>query len=46
MFYLNENSLTLAQTIDLENSLRQSFATLSKLLTLDIYVQLLSEGRG
>ena len=46
MIYLNKNSLTPAQTIDLENSLRQSFATLSKLLILDIYVQLLSEGRG
>ena len=50
MIYLNKNSSTPApKKIDLENSLQQSFATLSKLHIsryVCIYVQLLPEGRG
>ena len=33
MIYLNKNSSTPTQKIDLENSLQQSFPTLPKLLT-------------
>ena len=32
MIYLNKNSSTSAQKIDLENSFQQTFATISKLL--------------
>ena len=49
MIYLNKNSSTRAQKIDLENSLEQSFATLSKLHIFRyvcIYMQLLPEGRS
>ena len=40
-----KNSSTPAQKIDLKNSLQQSFATLSKLLTFR-YLCTLSEGRS
>ena len=45
MIHLNKNTLTPAQKIDLENLLQQSFATLSKPLTLT-YICATSEGRG
>ena len=43
--HLNQNSSTPTQMIDLENSMQQSFATLSKLLTFR-YICATSEGRG
>ena len=45
MIQLNKNFSTPAQKIDLENSLQQFFATLSKLLTFR-YICATSEGRG
>ena len=45
MIHLNKNSSTPAQKIDLENSLQQSFATLSKLLTFR-YLCSTSDSRG
>ena len=44
MIHWNKNSLIPAQKIDLKNSLQQSFATLSKLLTFR-YICATSEGR-
>ena len=38
MIHWNKNSSTPAQKIDSENSLQHTFATLSKLLTVNIYV--------
>ena len=38
MIHWNKNPSTPAQKIDSENSLQQSFASLSKLLTVNIYV--------
>ena len=44
---MNKNSSTPAEKIDLENSLQQTFPTISKLLIFrHIYVQLLSEEEG
>ena len=44
---LNNNSSTSApKKIDLENSLQQFFAPYENFWYVDIYVQLLSEGRG
>ena len=45
MIQLNKNFSTPAQKIDLENSLQQFFATLSKLLTFR-YICATSEGGG
>ena len=45
MIHLHKNSSTPIQKIDLEISLQQSFATLSKLLTYR-YICATSEGRG
>ena len=45
MIHLNTNSSTPTQKIDLENSMYESFATLSKLLTFR-YICATSEGGG
>ena len=45
MIYLNKNSSAPAQKLDLENSLQQSFTTLSKLLIFRYICALLFEGR-